>query len=308
MFTATLTGETVDLRDIDLDESMKLHQDRLMPWQCRGCGGRVHMRIHRDDGDELALVTFAHNPGEAERCRELGFHTDESPEHHRLKDRLSTAAKSAGWSAELEVPGDRCRADVVVSKKGATRVLEAQVSPLGERDALDRTDRYARCFGPPTWTHTRPRPWSRKVESLRVDDDLETVVDGVYLDQSGDVRAEPRPLADTVTDVLERRLRYVFFNTSAGTIGHFVPTGVKERSARVKAKGRRRIRGVYVTECSRPLTRTVTCANCGTETDPGRPCTNPKCGTPACPGCGRQPWHSKAVCPECGARGEDAPR
>ena len=66
MFTATLTGEIVDLRDIDLHESMKLHQDRAMPWQCRGCGGRVHMRTHRDEGEELALVTFAYHPGEAQ--------------------------------------------------------------------------------------------------------------------------------------------------------------------------------------------------------------------------------------------------
>jgi hypothetical protein len=305
MFTATLTGELVDLRSIDMPETMKLHQDRLMPWQCRGCGGRVHMRTHRDEAEQIVMVTFAHHPGEAERCRELGFHTDESPAHHQLKDRLAGTAKRAGWDVDLEVPGDRCRADVVVSRRGQTRVLEAQLSPLGERDVLDRTDRYQRSFGQTTWTHTKPRPWSRKVESLRVADDLSTIIDGVYLDQAGNRKAEPAPIATTLPDILNGRLRYVFFDTSEGTIGYFTPIGAPRGEVQTRKRQRQKIRGVYVSECSRPLKRTLTCTNCGLETQAGRPCENPNCKPKGCPGCGRLPWHDKAVCPDCGARAQE---
>ena len=306
MFTATLTGEIVDLRDIDLDESMKLHQDRAMPWQCRGCGGRVHMRTHRDEGEELALITFAHHPGEAQKCREMGFHTDESPEHHRLKNSLYVAARSAGWDAELEVPGERCRADVVARRKGATRVLEAQVSPLSEREALDRSDRYFESFGQPTWTHTKARPWSRMVESLRVADDLTTVIDGVFLDQVGDLKAPPQPVADVIPDILSGTLRYIWQDTNRGTIGYFTPIGAPRGQVRKEPRQRRKIRGIYVSECSKPLKRTITCANCGRETSAGKPCANDDCTPPKCPGCGRQPWHDRAVCPDCGARGKAA--
>ena len=303
MFTATLTGEVVDLRHVDLDESMKLHQDREMPWQCRGCGGRVHMRSHKA-ADEIDMVTFAHHPGEAEKCRALGFHTDESPEHHRLKDHLYRAARTAGWDAELEVPGERCRADVVASSRGVTRVLEAQVSPLSEREALDRSDLYQRSFGQPTWTHTRARPWSRKVESLRVADDLTTVIDGVYLDQAGDQKADPSPVEDIIPDILSGRLRYVWFDTSSGVIGYFTPIGAPRVDRPKKKRKRHQVRGMYVAECSRPLSRSISCAWCGHESLAGKPCPNEACAPPSCPGCGRQPWHDRAVCPDCGTRAE----
>ena len=306
MFTATLKGEgVVDLRQVDRQESMKLHADRDVPWRCRGCDGRVHMRLHRGENEAIELVTFAHHPGAAELCRQLGFHTDESPQHHYLKDQLAQAAKSAGWDAELEVPGDGCRADVVVSRKGASsRVLEAQISPLGEKDAIERSEKYARSFGQPTWTHTRPRPWSKKVEALRVDDDMLNVIDGIYLDQTGDIRADPHPLTEAIPSVLNGRLRYVFFEADEGTVGYFAPIGAEpsERSKRRKAKRpeRETIRGSHVKECNRPLKRTIPCVNCGTEGEAGRLCTNPICSPPVCPGCGRQPWHEKAICPECG--------
>lgn len=263
------------------------------------------MRLHRGRAEQIELITFAHHPGEAELCRKLGFHTDESPQHHYLKDQLARAAKSAGWEAELEVPGEGCRADVVVSKKGASsRVLEAQISPLGEKDALERSERYARSFGQPTWTHTRPRPWSKKVESLRVDDEMVNVVDGIYVDQAGDIRAEPHPITEAIPSVLNGRLRYVFFEAEEGTVGYFAPIGAEpsERSRRRRRnrKERETIRGIHVKECSRPLKRTIPCADCGTEGSAGLPCPNPSCSPLVCPGCGRQPWHEKAICPDCG--------
>lgn len=304
MFTAVLLGDAVDLRQIDRQESMKLHADREMPWKCRGCKGKVHMRLHRGGDEEIELITFAHHPGEAELCRKLGFHTDESPEHHYLKDQLAKAAKNAGWDAELEVPGDGCRADVVVSKKGASsRVLEAQISPLGEQAAIERSERYARSFGQPVWTHTRPRPWSKKVESLRVDDEMANVIDGIYVDQTGDIKADPHPVTEAIPSILNGRLRYIFFETDTGTIGYYTPIGAeasprkRRRDARPKIET---IRGSHVKECSKPMKRTIPCVNCGTEGEAGRLCTNPHCSPPVCPGCGRRPWHEKAICPDCG--------
>ena len=303
MFTATLVTETVDLRAVDRSESLRLYREKNVPWRCRGCQGTVHMRRQQDSPATTGLITFAHNPGEAEKCRALGFHTDESPEHHELKDRLAKAATQAGWDAELEVYGDGCRADVVVSKKGASsRVLEAQLATLSERDAVERSERYLREFGQPTWTHTGSRPWSKRVESLRVDDDLSTVIDGVYVDQAGDQRADPAPLATVIPSILTGTMRYVFYDTSDGTIGYFTPIGAPPGTRRRNAK-RQKVRGEYVTECSRPLSRTVACVDCGHEGSPGRPCVNDACSPPSCPGCGRRPWHELAVCPDCGALG-----
>ena len=40
----------------------------------------------------------------------------------------------------------------------------------------------------------------------------------------------------------------------------------------------------------------VPCAWCRQSTAIGRPCTNPSCREPQCPGCGRKPWHDRAIC------------
>jgi hypothetical protein len=47
----------------------------------------------------------------------------------------------------------------------------------------------------------------------------------------------------------------------------------------------------------------IACTNCGTGTNAGKPCPNPNCQPPKCPGCGRRPWHDLAICPDCGAHG-----
>jgi hypothetical protein len=303
MWTATLTGELVDLRHIDPAERLSLHADRAIPFVCRGCGGRVHMRLHPGDESDEPFVTFAHHPGEGERCRALGFHVEESPEHHRLKDAIARSAKDAGWSVELEVPGDGCRADVVATRKGASRVLEAQLSPLGTEEAIRRTDLYTREFGPTTWTHTRVRPWSTRIESVRVDDGLDTVVGGVFLDQEGSTPAPPTPLADTIPRIVAGELRWVYYHAGGEEIGYFTPIGAVSTGkipARVRRAANRSKRGTFVTECVR-VSSTIPCSACGSATLAGQPCPNTTCAPRECD-CGMRLWRNQSECPSCGRR------
>lgn len=249
MWTALLGSETLDLRKFTAADRIELWSDRSAPLQCRGCkGGVLTRRLTQDETDPF--IVFAHQAGEAEKCHALGYHCDESPAHDMLKHRLALAAESAGWSAEVEVPGDGCRADVVAtSRNGRCRVLEAQISPLGTEDAGRRTGLYEREFGPVLWTHTRPRPWSHRYESMRVDDDTqEMVIGGVMLRTGGDAPAAP--VAEMVPKMLDGRLTWIYFegedkgawiDTSAG--------GAQRRTGR--RRGGVSYRGEYVRECAR---------------------------------------------------------
>lgn len=309
-----LGAEQVDLRQVESAERDRLHRQGA-PFVCRGCGGRAHLRRYADVGgsDRLGVyddgsgpfVVFVHNAGEAERCRQLGYSSgDESVTHHLLKGQLARSAKAAGWQVDLEVPSDGCRADVVASRKGRTRVLEAQVSSLGVGAAVARSEVYEREFGSVTWSYTGGRrPWSQKVESLQVDGDLDQVVGGVYADQGGTVPAEPAPLADTVPRVLSGELLWVWWSHQGTLLGFFAPVGAPAGRARPVQRLARDAgeRGRTVGECARPtFFRDIRCTWCGCAGPAGRPCANPVCAEPACPGCGRKPWHDRAVCPACG--------
>lgn len=311
MWTAKLGKEVFDLRMVPAKERGELHAAGER-WACRGCGGQVHMRRHPEMDDRTRLdvyddgrgplITFAHNPYEAERCQALGYTVSETPEHETLKARLARTATNAGWSAELEVYGDGCRADVVVTRQREMRVLEAQVASLGVDVALARHELYVSQFGPTTWTHTKARPWSVQVESLQIDGmDLDTVVGGVYEDQEMEKKAEPAPIEQILPRVLAGELRYVYWSTGSGDFGFFTPIGAPP--ARPPGRRLRQAmvrRGESVADCDRAvvLSPGIACANCGHSTRAGHSCTNPTCEPPSCPGCGR-PWHSKATCPEC---------
>jgi hypothetical protein len=257
-----------------------------------------------DDG-RGPFITFAHNPGEAEKCRELGYDSDESFEHQHLKGALAKTAERHGWKARLEVPGDGCRADVVIDHPSRQRrVLEAQVSPLPTDVALRRHDLYVSQFGPTTWTHTRQRPWATQIESLRVADDLETVIDGVYEDQSGDVKAPPAPITAVLPKVLSGELRYVHWQSGSGDFGFFSPLGAAPATTVGRRLRKAMVRrGEDVEECWRAtlVDRSIPCVNCGFATQAGHRCANPVCAPPSCPGCGSRPWHHRAICRACGA-------
>ena len=50
----------------------------------------------------------------------------------------------------------------------------------------------------------------------------------------------------------------------------------------------------------------IPCADCRTPTEAGKPCPNPDCAPPSCPGCHRTPWHERvARCPDCGWAAEE---
>ncbi|MGW6145596.1 competence protein CoiA family protein [Streptomyces sp. NPDC055140] len=97
---------------------------------------------------------------------------NESPEHHLLKLELATAARAAGFRAELEVGNEArtWRADVLVfdGQDRPFMALEAQLSPMTPQDARMRTDRYAADGVAVCWVSMEKRPWERGVPSLRV--------------------------------------------------------------------------------------------------------------------------------------------
>lgn len=296
-WTACLGDKVIDLRDITSSDRVAMHDDRP-PLRCRGCSGPMHMRYYdpTTDIDPIRFrffvdrtgpfVAFVHNPGEAERCRAMGFHTDESAEHLEMKHLLSQAAASKGWTPEIEVrhtldDGSICQADVVITRQGeTTRVLEAQRSPLGPDEAIRRSELYRQAFGPVLWTHTRQRPWSRRLPSLRVDDDeLDLVIGGVYTDQAGRDAIRPTGLADVLPRILppERELTWVWL---ADDFGFFYPLGGPPPKRRKRHHRRRESSpeiapaGSHVRECGfetpeDPIVH-ARCTRCGHESDTER--------------------------------------
>jgi competence protein CoiA len=139
-----------------------VHRVKGLELECPECRGRVFARIspnrarhfyHQVRPDDCALA-------------------NESPEHHLLKLELATAARAAGFRAELEVGNEArtWRADVLVFDRQDRpfMALEAQLSPMTPQDARMRTDRYAADGVAVCWISMEKRPWERSVPSLRV--------------------------------------------------------------------------------------------------------------------------------------------
>ncbi|MFI0813424.1 competence protein CoiA [Streptomyces echinatus] len=140
-----------------------VHRIKGVRLACPECGGRVFARVssrharhfyHQERPDDCELA-------------------NESAEHHLLKLELATAARAAGFRAELEVSSEKGnrRADVLVfDEQGrACMALEAQLSPMTPQEARMRTDRYAGEGVGVCWVGLQGRPWQRAVPSLRVD-------------------------------------------------------------------------------------------------------------------------------------------
>ncbi len=208
---------------------------------CPSCAWPMHTQLWRG-----SLRIFAHYPhGDRSRCDFAG----ESARHLALKDELARAATAAGATVDIEhafvgVPSGRV--DVLATMPaGDTWALEAQISPLGVDDAVDRDRKYRAEFGHTTWVHTGPRPWRRQIPALEVgaDDDTElTVVGGVFTDFYGDTPAADMPVATAVRHVLTGTYVYVFVDRSeeAGGFGYYVDRTVNvdaaKRTLRRKAK------------------------------------------------------------------------
>jgi competence protein CoiA len=139
-----------------------VHRVKGLELACPECRGRVFARIspHR-------ARHFYHQV----RPRDCAL-ANESPEHHLLKLELATAARAAGFRAELEVGNEArtWRADVLVFDRQDRpfMALEAQLSPMTPQDARMRTDRYAGDGVAVCWVAMEKRPWERGVPSLLV--------------------------------------------------------------------------------------------------------------------------------------------
>lgn len=139
-----------------------VHRVKALELACPECRGRVFARVspHR-------ARHFYHQV----RPRDCAL-ANESPEHHLLKLELATAARAAGFRAELEVGNEArtWRADVLVFDRQDRpfMALEAQLSPMTPQDARMRTDRYAVDGVAVCWISMEKRPWERGVPSLRV--------------------------------------------------------------------------------------------------------------------------------------------
>ncbi|MFB7373899.1 competence protein CoiA [Streptomyces sp. NPDC056222] len=139
-----------------------IHRVQGLTMSCPECRGRVFARvsIHRDRH-------FYHQT-RPQDCQLA----NESPEHHLLKLELATAARAAGWRAELEISSKtrNWRADVMVFDRNDRpfMALEAQLSPMTPDEARMRTDRYAQDGVTVCWVALAGRPWERVVPALRV--------------------------------------------------------------------------------------------------------------------------------------------
>jgi competence protein CoiA len=151
------------LDDLGCDRSWTdVHRVKGLELACPECRGKVFARVspHR-------ARHFYHQV----RPRDCEL-ANESPEHHLLKLELATAARAAGFRAELEVANEArtWRADVLVfdGQDRPFMALEAQLSPMTPQNAQERTDRYAADGMAVCWVSMEKRPWERGVPSLRV--------------------------------------------------------------------------------------------------------------------------------------------
>ncbi|MCT9010538.1 competence protein CoiA family protein [Streptomyces rhizosphaerihabitans] len=176
------------------------------PLRCPACEGQMIARV-----SVLGLRHFAHRRRSPD-CPLAG----ESPGHLLLKADLAAAARAAGWHSALEVaaPHGGWRADVLaVCADGRRFALEAQLSPITEREVRERTDRYAADGVEVCWfdDRDRQRPWMTTVPSLHLTGPSEAprTVRGViarYKAESGWQAVDSVSLNDAVQWILDRRL------------------------------------------------------------------------------------------------------
>jgi len=130
------------------------------PLSCRACGAAMSAKVSK-----LGMRFFAHR-AEASDCPTVG----ETIEHRLLKIELAAAIRDAGWHAELEVPGNGWRADVLAtSPDGARRfAFEAQLAAATIRDLADRTATMAADRVDVCWVTDKDTTWVSHVPSARV--------------------------------------------------------------------------------------------------------------------------------------------
>lgn len=210
------------------DEAIAALDRERNDWRptCLGCHQQLVLRRYPNRTDRFY---WAHMPGQLERCAGPG--ASESAQHLELKYAIGRAGHVAGWQTDFEVDaGERKRADVVFSKGKAKRSMEAQLSALETPLALRRNAAYAEAFGAdPVWLHTGYRMWSTQIPSVRLNDERDTAVGGIYTDSRAEELIQPLPLNRVVAGLLgsdkkNPRFTYVYGggnNESQGGFGFF---------------------------------------------------------------------------------------
>lgn len=185
--TAGVIDLSLTIRDDDLVQAAtgmvpwsNLHRARPRPsLSCRECGHGLHAKV-----SAAGLRFFAHDAG-ALRCSLAG----ETLAHRLLKMELVSAVRTAGWHAELEVPGNGWRADVLATSPDGTKRMawEAQLAPATSAELAERTAAMAAEGVTVCWVTDKDRPFIGHVPSIRIalDDDIAEGPEDVQPDLSG---------------------------------------------------------------------------------------------------------------------------
>lgn len=225
-----IAGSRVDLLTLKAEDWRTIHLGHLS-MRCRGCGARAYPRempypeVLPSGEVQIRLVPmFCHYPGEADRCKALGY-DPESPAHVVLKHAVARAAERAGHRAELEViHDDGCRSDVVVTNTRRRRRdgFEVQLQPQAVDLAVSRQERYVNHLDGATWLHPKARQWARRVPSLRLDEEtLSIVVRGIVVPPD-EITAAPMPVNEAVAKVIDEDIRYVYAESGGEGFGYFL--------------------------------------------------------------------------------------
>jgi competence protein CoiA len=125
---------------------------------CPSCGGGVHAKV-----SSSALRFFAHDR-RAPSCPSAG----ETEAHLTLKREIVALARAAGWEAQLEVPGEGWRADVLVSRAGLRISFEVQLSAMTAEEGRRRTQKFTESGARVVWVTSRDAPWLYAIPSVKV--------------------------------------------------------------------------------------------------------------------------------------------
>lgn len=139
---------------------LQIHKTRpRAPLVCRGCGHALHAKV-----SPTGLRFFAHDAAQSD-CPTAG----ESIGHRLLKLELVSAARAAGWEAELEVAGEGWRADVLATSPSGRRVAwEAQLAAITTDEIQQRHDSMTGTGLEVCWVADRVRLWTGHVPAVAV--------------------------------------------------------------------------------------------------------------------------------------------
>lgn len=129
------------------------------PLTCRGCDHGLHAKVSPN-----GLRFFSHDAAQS-HCPTAG----ESLAHRLLKLELVSAARAAGWQAELEVAGSGWRADVLaISPEGRRVAWEAQLAQITPGEIVDRHATMTADGLEVCWVADRHRAWIGDVPAIAV--------------------------------------------------------------------------------------------------------------------------------------------